>query len=100
MDVANNVENNKNVVRLYAEAFGRSDFDAVRNPCTPDIMIQGVLGLANWDLTLPVWQSLHEAYQIKLEIEALIGEGEFVAARYAETGTFRHAAIQRPLAAE
>jgi predicted ester cyclase len=57
--------------------------------CTPDVVIQGVLGRGNWDFVLPVWQSLHEAYDMKLEIEELVGECELVAARYAETGTFR-----------
>jgi steroid delta-isomerase-like uncharacterized protein len=83
------VEQNKSVVRAYADAFGGGDFDAIRNLCTPDVVIQGVLGRGNWDYVLPVWQSLHVAYDIKLEIEELIGEGDFVAARYAETGTFR-----------
>lgn len=87
----NDVERNKGVVRAYADAFGRGDFEAIRNMCTPDVVIQGVLGRGNWDFVLPVWKSLHEAYDIKLEIEELIGEGEFVAARYAETGTFRNA---------
>lgn len=83
------VEHNKAVVRAYAEAFGRGDFEAIRKLCTPDVVIQGVLGRGNWDFVLPVWQSLHEAYDMKLEVEELVGEGGFVAARYAETGTFR-----------
>jgi steroid delta-isomerase-like uncharacterized protein len=85
------IERNKDVVRAYAKAFGRGDFDSIRNLCTPDVVIQGVLGRGNWDFVLPVWQSLHEAYDIKLDIEELIGEGGFIAARYAETGTFRRA---------
>jgi steroid delta-isomerase-like uncharacterized protein len=86
-----NVERNKEVVRAYAEAFGRGDFAAIRNLCTPDVVIQGVLGRGNWDFVLPVWQSLHDAYDMKLDIQELIGEGDFIAARYAETGTFRSA---------
>ena len=36
-----NVEHHKAVVRAYADAFGAGDFAAIRNLCTPDVVIQG-----------------------------------------------------------
>jgi len=82
-------EENKAVVRAYAEAFNRGDFDAVVKLCAPDVVIQGVMGKGALDVALPVWRELHEAYNIQLTIEDLIAEGDRVAARYLEQGTFR-----------
>ena len=57
-------EHNKAVVRAYAEAFGCGDFETIRGLCTPNVAIQGVLGRGNWDFVLPIWQSLHDAYDM------------------------------------
>ena len=40
-------------------------------------------------MVLPIWRSLHEAFEIQIQIEDLIAEGDLVAARYSESGTFR-----------
>ncbi|MDX2167999.1 MAG: ester cyclase [Deltaproteobacteria bacterium] len=38
-------------------------------------------------MALPIWRELHEAFRLHLTIEALIAEGDLVAARYIERGT-------------
>jgi len=83
------IEQNKAVVRSYADAFSRGDFHAVASLCTPDILIQGVLGAGGLDVAIPIWQELHKAFAIKLTIEDMVAEGETVAVRYQESGTFR-----------
>lgn len=80
---------NKQVVRRYVEAFNRGDSAALRELFTPDAQIQGVLGVASIDWALGVWKELHEAFANELTIEELAAEGEAVAARYTERGTFR-----------
>jgi steroid delta-isomerase-like uncharacterized protein len=82
-------EINKTVVRAYAEAFSRGDFDEVRKIFTQDAIVQGVLGHGGLDVALPVWRSLHEAFAVQIQIEDLIAEGDLVAARYSESGIFR-----------
>lgn len=85
------MEQNKATVRAYADAFSRGDFDAVMTLCTPDVTIQGVLGQGSWDVILPIWRDLHDAYGITLQIEELVCEGDQVATRYIERGVFRRA---------
>ncbi len=85
------MDQNKAIVQAYADAFNRGDFDAIMALCTPDVTIQGVLGQGSWDTILPIWRDLHEAYGLTLHIEELICEGDQVAARYTERGTFRKA---------
>jgi hypothetical protein len=38
---------------------------------------------------LPIWRQMIEDYGMQLRIEELIAEGNLVAARFTETGTFR-----------
>jgi predicted ester cyclase len=46
---------------------------------------------------LPIWRQLIEGYGMQLRIEELIAEGNLVAARFSETGTFRAPAFgQQP----
>jgi steroid delta-isomerase-like uncharacterized protein len=85
-----NSEQNKAAVRAYVEAFNQGDFDAVAKLCAPDVLIYGVLGHGGLDVAMPVWRELHHAYNIQLEIQGLIAEGDAVAARYMERGTFRN----------
>jgi ketosteroid isomerase-like protein len=61
--------------------------DALRALFTDDAVVQGVLGWGGMDVTLPIWRELHEAFRQHLTIEALIAEGDLVAARYTERGT-------------
>lgn len=76
------------VVRQYVEAFNQGDSDALRDLFTPDALVYGVLGSAGLDEALPIWRELHAAFGIVLTIEDLIAEGDQVAVRYTERGTF------------
>jgi len=82
-------EQNKEVVRRYAEAFNRGDLDGLRALFAEDAEIQGVLGKGLMDRVLPIWQQLIEGYGIQLTIEEMVAEGDTVAVRYIERGTFR-----------
>ncbi len=84
-------EQNKNTVRAYVEAFNRGDLDALKRLFTPDAMIQGVLGKAPIEEALGIWRELHESYGIESSLGAVVAEGNQVAARYTERGTFRKA---------
>lgn len=83
-------EENKATVRAYAEAYSRGDFQRVVELCTPDVVIQGVLGKGGLDVVLPIWKSLHDAFQQELSVEDIIAEGDTVAALFTERGTFRN----------
>lgn len=80
-------ERNKQVVQEYVEAFNSGDMEALRRLFTPDALVYGVLGWGNLDVVVPVWQELHNAFAITLQVEAMIAEGDTVAVRYTERGT-------------
>jgi predicted ester cyclase len=82
-------EQAKQVVRDYVAAFNRGDLPALRSLLTEDAEIQGVMGKGLIDRVAPIWQQLIAGYGMQLKIEGLIAEGNVVAARYVETGTFR-----------
>ena len=82
-------EANKAVVRQYVEAFNRGDIPALTALFTPDALIYGVLGWGGLDVAAPVWRELHDAFGIQLTAEAMAAEGDTVAVRYTERGTFR-----------
>lgn len=79
----------KAVVRRYVDAFNRGDLAALRDLLAEDAEIQGVFGKGLFDKIEPVWRQLIEGYGMQLEILGLVAEGNTVAARYRETGTFR-----------
>jgi predicted ester cyclase len=81
-------ESNKAVVQQYVDAFNHGDFEQLRSLFTPDAAIYGVLGFGSLEVAMPVWQELHHGLGMKLTVEALVAEGDVVAARYTERGTF------------
>jgi predicted ester cyclase len=81
-------ESNKDVIRQYVAAFNRGDIDALRDLFTPDAVIYGVLGSGGLDVAIPIWRELHAAFGIALAVEEIIAEGDRVAVRYTERGTF------------
>ncbi len=90
-------EQSKAVVRQYVEAFNRGDLRQLRNLLADDAEIQGVMGKGLFEKVEPVWRQLIEGYGMQLHIESLIAEGNVVAARYIEKGTFRAPAFgQQP----
>lgn len=82
-------EESKAVVRRYVEAFNRGDLSALKALLADDAEIQGVMGKGIFERVEPIWRQLIEGYGIQLKIEGLIAEGNIVAARYLESGTFR-----------
>lgn len=88
-DEMNRSEQNKEVVRAYVEAFNQGDLEALRALFTPDAVIQGVLRKGGMDEILPIWRELIEGLGIQLEVEEMVAEGDLVAVRYIETGTFK-----------
>jgi predicted ester cyclase len=89
-DVAMQAEEGcKAVVREYVEAFNRGDLQRLRELLAEDAEIQGVKGKGTFEKVEPVWRQLIDGYGIQLKIEGLIAEGNTVAIRYLESGTFR-----------
>jgi steroid delta-isomerase-like uncharacterized protein len=82
-------EQNRVTVERYVRAFNSADFDDLLTLFTPDAVVHGVLGWGNLEKALPIWRELHEAFALNLTIEAMIAEGNFVAVRFIERGTFR-----------
>jgi len=88
MSAGMSAEANKEVVRRYVDAFNRGDLDELQQIFSPDAVIQGVLGWGGLDVVVPIWRELHDGLRIVLTIEELVAEGDTVAARYTERGTF------------
>ncbi len=91
-----NEEGNKAIVRAYAGAFNRGDLEALRELFTEDAEIQGVLGKGVIEKVMPIWRQLVEGYGMQLQIEDMVAEGNAVAVRYTETGTFKAPAFGHP----
>ena len=77
------------IIHAYVEAFNRGDLAGLEAVFAPDARIQGVLGDVPLEQALPVWKQLIEGFAIQLTIEDLAFNGDRVAARYTERGTFR-----------
>jgi steroid delta-isomerase-like uncharacterized protein len=92
----NSSESKKAVVRRYVELFNRGDVSAIRSLFAPEAVIQGVLGMDVIDKVIPIWWELHEAFAIELTVEEMVAEGDQVAARYKERGTFRNSFRGQP----
>lgn len=84
-----NVNDVKGVVRRYVDAFNRGDLAGLEALLAEDAEIQGVMGKGIFEKVEPVWRQLIEGYGMQLAIQDLIAEGNVVAARYIESGTFK-----------
>lgn len=78
----------KDVVLKYVAAFNRYDVETLRGLFAPDALIYGVLGAGGLDDVLPIWGELHAAFGLTLLVEEVIAEGDRVAVRFTERGTF------------
>jgi steroid delta-isomerase-like uncharacterized protein len=78
----------KLVVHRYVEAFNRGDLDGLKALLADDAEIQGVFGQGLFERIAPVWRQLIEGYGMQLHVEEMIAEGNRVAVRYRETGSF------------
>ena len=79
-------EENKNIVLSYVEAFNRGDINGLCSLFAPDALIYGVLGWGEIDKARPIWQDLINCFNINLQVEAIITEGDTVSTRYTERG--------------
>lgn len=79
---------NKAVVEQYVKAFNAGDTATLEKLFALDAQIFGVLGWGKLDFALPIWRMLHESLRLNLTVEAMIAEGDTVACRYTERGTF------------
>lgn len=87
--------NRKDVVKNYVEAFNRGDLEALKELFSEDAEIQGVFGRGVVEKVMPIWKQLVEGYRMHLEIQDMVEEGDVVAVRYQETGTFSAPAFGR-----
>ncbi len=78
----------KDVVHAYVEAFDAGDWSRMSDLFTPDGEVFGVLGSAPLPAALAIWRELHQGLGMRLQIEALVEEGDSVAARLRERGRF------------
>ncbi len=81
-------ENNKAIVCAYVEAYNRGDVDGVCRCFAPDAVIIGVLARGSPADARPVWEQLMRCFQMQLQLEAIVAEGDIVAVRYTERGRF------------
>jgi predicted ester cyclase len=81
---------NKHLVLRYVAAFNAADYATLRNLFAHDAVIYGVLGQGDFDTVLPLWKELHHAFGLRLTVDEIIAEGDLVAVRYTERGTFAH----------
>lgn len=86
-------ERAKQVVRQYVDAFNRGDLPGLRALLADDAEIQGVMDKGIFEKISHVWQQLIEGYNMQLRIDGMIAEGDTVAVRYTETGTFTRPAF-------
>ncbi|MDB5733056.1 MAG: hypothetical protein JWQ03_2951 [Variovorax sp.] len=82
-------EQSKAMIRQYVEAFNRGDLKGLKALFAEEAEIQGVMGKGIFERIEPIWRQLIEGYGMQLKIQALVSEGNVVAARYIESGTFR-----------
>lgn len=79
-------EQNKRVVMTYVDAFNRGDLDAVCAVFAPGALIHGALGWGGLAMARPMWEELMRCFQVSLEVDAVVAEGDTVAVRYTERG--------------
>jgi steroid delta-isomerase-like uncharacterized protein len=79
-------EQNKRVVLAYVDAFNLGDLDAVCALFAPDAQVHGVLGWGSVDAARRIWSELMGCFQVCLEADAVVAEGDIVAVRYTERG--------------
>jgi len=79
-------ETNKCVVLDYIAAFNRGDVDAVCRSFGPGALVYGVLGWGEVDAVKGIWNDLIHCFDMKLEVESMIADGDTVAVRYTERG--------------
>jgi ketosteroid isomerase-like protein len=82
------LERSKETVRAYVEAFNAHDVPRLRTLFTEDAVIYGVAGFGPFDKVLPIWHDLHHGMKCPLIVDSIAAEGDTVAVRYTERGTW------------
>ncbi|WP_276498490.1 ester cyclase [Pontibacter litorisediminis] len=82
-------EQNKRIVQAYVTAFNQGDLEGLRSLFAPEAEIQGVMGKGLMDKVMPVWEQLVSGLGMQLTVEDMAAEGDVVAVRYVERGTFK-----------
>ncbi|MFD3001831.1 ester cyclase [Pontibacter toksunensis] len=82
-------EQNKKIVEAYVKAFNEGNMDILRSLFAPDAEIQGVFGKGLMEKVMPVWEQLVTGLGMQLTIEGMVADGDTVAVRYTERGTFK-----------
>jgi steroid delta-isomerase-like uncharacterized protein len=82
-------EANKAVVQRYVEAFNQGDLPGLKSLLAENAVIQGVMGQGTIEKVETAWRQMIEGYGIQLQVEHMVAEGDLVAARYIERGTFK-----------
>ena len=90
------MNNPKDVVLAYVDAFNRADLDALCKLFTEDARIWGVFGWGAIEQARPVWRDLIHSLQIQLQVDSIVSEGDCVAVRYTETGKSVHPFRNQP----
>jgi predicted ester cyclase len=70
------------------DAFNAFDMPKLRALFTAEARVHGVLGFGNLDIVEPIWRELHEGMNMRLEVLAIVSEGNHTVARFRETGRF------------
>src|ERR1700760_959344 len=83
-----NTTQNRAVIIAYVDAFNRGDVNEVRRLFSADAEIFGVLGRGGLDKAIPIWEQLVRCFKINFRVEAMVAEGDTVAVRFIERGTF------------
>ena len=76
------------VVQKYVAAFNNGDVEGVCRCFAPDAVVYGVLGWGTIEKARPIWEQLVSCFEMKLQIDAMVAEGETAAVRYTERGRF------------
>lgn len=56
------LEQNKQVVMHYVDAFNRGDFEEARKCFTDDALVYGVLGWGDMNVVIPIWREIRDAF--------------------------------------
>jgi steroid delta-isomerase-like uncharacterized protein len=77
----------KKIVLAYVAAFNRGDIEELQTLFTDGALVYSVLGWGEMDQVLPIWREIKAAFDIQLQVDSMIADGEVVAVRYVERGT-------------
>jgi len=83
-------EANKHLVLRYVAAFNSADFETLRQVFAAEAVIQGILGQGGLEVVMPIWKELHQAFAPRLTVQEIVAEGDSVAVRFTERGTFQN----------